>query len=169
MLDVFDAVRTLLAVREYKTDAVPPDVIHRVVEAGRLTGSSRNGQPWHFIVVEERERLKELGGLLRSGPYAAGAAFAIALVLEESPYGVSDASRAAQSMCLVAWEEGVGSNWIGFNNIDAIKPVLGIPADYSVLGVLSFGYPVKRLGRGKKNRKPLGEVAHRERFGTPFS
>src|SRR5689334_19594150 len=99
MLDVFDAVRTLLAVREYKTDAVPPDVIHRVVEAGRLTGSSRNGQPWHFIVVEERERLKELGGLLRSGPYAAGAAFAIALVLEESPYTAFRMPAARRSRC----------------------------------------------------------------------
>ena len=168
-MDVFDAVRTLLAVREYKHDPVPPDIIRRIVEAGRLTGSSRNGQPWHFIVVEDRARLSELGALLRSGPYAAQAAFAIALVLEDSPYGVSDASRAAQSMCLVAWDAGVGSNWIGFNNIDAIKPLLGIPDEFGVLGVLSFGYPVKRLGKGKKKRKPLEEVAHRERFGAPFS
>jgi nitroreductase len=168
-LDVFESVRTLLAVREYKSDPVPPDVVRRIVEAGRLTASSRNGQPWHFIVVEERTRLRELGGLLRTGPYAAQAAFAIALVLEDSPYGVSDISRAAQSMCLVAWEEGVGSNWIGFNNLEAIKPMLGIPDALTVLGVLAFGYPVKRLGKGKKNRKQLGQVAHRERFSTPFS
>jgi nitroreductase len=51
--DVFDAVRTLLAVRTYQTTPVPDAVIRRIVEAGRLTGSGMNGQPWHFIVVRD--------------------------------------------------------------------------------------------------------------------
>jgi nitroreductase len=47
-MEVFDAVRTLLAVRNYQDKPVPPEVVRRIIEAGRLTGSSMNRQPWHF-------------------------------------------------------------------------------------------------------------------------
>ena len=59
--DVFETVRTDLAVREYKDQSVPEDLVRRIVEAGRLTASSMNGQPWHFVVVQEREHLDQLG------------------------------------------------------------------------------------------------------------
>ena len=93
---------------------------------------------------------------------------AIVVAMEKSPYAVSDASRAIQSMILTAWSEGVGSNWVGFQNLAQIKPLLGIPDEVEVMAILPFGYPVKILGKGRKNRKPLGQVAHRERFGEPF-
>lgn len=166
---VFDSVRTVLAVREYQDRRVPEDVIHRVVEAARLTASSRNGQPWHFVVVQDRDLLRELGARVRTGPYIAQAAFAIVVAYERSvPYGSSDVSRAVQSMVLTAWAEGVGSNWTGFGGMDAVAEAVGMPDAYEVFAVIPFGYPKRRLGLGKKNRKPLAEVASRERFGRPF-
>src|SRR3712207_9556965 len=102
-MDVFDAVRTVLAVRSYRDEPIPAEVVRRIIEAGHLTGSSLNLQPWHFVVVEDRETLQQLGGLLRSGRYTADAALAIAVAIErDSPYAVSDASRAIQSMVLAA-------------------------------------------------------------------
>jgi nitroreductase len=166
--EVFDAVRTVLAVREYQDRPVPDDVLHRIVEAGRLTASARNAQPWHFVVVREREGLRKLGSLVRTGPYTAGAAAAIVVACEKNQYAMSDASRAIQSMILVAWAEGVGSNWTGFGAIEAVRKELGIPDDLDVLAVMPLGYP-KRKVVGRKNRKPLSEVASRERFGTPFA
>ena len=56
-MDVFDAVRTVLAVRAYEDRPVPDDLVRRIVESGRLTASSMNRQPWHFIVVQDRENL----------------------------------------------------------------------------------------------------------------
>lgn len=167
-MEVYEAVRTVLAVREYQDKPVPPEVVRRIVEAGRLTGSSKNGQPWHFIIVEDRETLKRLGTLARSGPYIAQAPLAIVVAMEKSVYAVSDASRAIQSMILTAWSEGVGSNWVGFGNLTEIKPLLGIPTDIDVMAILPFGYAVKAIGKGKKNRKSLPEIAHRERFGQSF-
>jgi nitroreductase len=167
-MEVFEAVRTVLAVRTYEDKAVPPDVIRRIVEAGRLTGSSTNGQPWHFIVVENREALRQMGAMMRTGPYIAQAPLAIVVAIEKTPYAVSDASRAIQSMILAAWAEGVGSNWVGFVGISEVKPLLGIPAELDVVAILPFGYPAQATGQGKKRRKPLSEVAHRERFGQPF-
>lgn len=168
-MNVSDAVRTVLAVRAYQDKPVPPETIRRIVEAGWLTGSSRNGQPWHFIVVEERETLRKLGGLARSGPYTADAAFAIVVATEPSRFAVSDGSRAIQSMMLAAWAEGVGSNWVGFTGMDEVKALLGIPGEMDVLAIVPFGYPAQAVGRGKKKRKPLATVAHSERFGQPLT
>jgi nitroreductase len=167
-MEVFDAVRTVLAVRAYQDKPFPPELVRRIVEAGRLTASSMNGQPWHFIVVEDRETLRKLGGLARTGPYIAGASLAIIVAIDRTAYAVSDGSRAIQSMILTAWSEGVASNWVGFMGPAEIKPLLGIPEELDVLAILPFGYAAQVRAKGKKKRKSLAEVAHREHFGQPF-
>ena len=158
----------MLAVRRYLDRAVPETIVQRIVEAGRLTGSAMNLQPWQFIVVQDRDTLRRLGALARSGPYVAEAPLAIVVVIDRTGYAVSDASRAIDSMMLTAWAEGVGSNWVGFSGMDQLKPVLGIPDELDVIGIIPLGYPAQPVGRGRKDRKPLREVAHRERFGEPF-
>ena len=168
-MDVFEAVRTLLAVRSYKDTPVPDDVVRRIVEAGRLTGSGMNRQPWHFVVVRDREALRRLGALASSGPYVAQAPLAVVVVTDRSRFAVSDASRAIQSMLLAAWADGVGSNWVGFGGLDKARAVLDIPDGLDVLAILPFGYPARAVGRGKKQRKALREVAHLERYGRPFA
>jgi nitroreductase len=168
-VDVFDAIRTLLAVRRYADRPVPAAIVRRIVEAGRLTASSMNQQPWHFVVVQERDTLRKLAAEARTGPYLAQAAFAIVVAVERgSPFAVSDASRAIQSMTLAAWGEGVGSNWIGFGGMRAPSQIVALPRELDALAIVAFGYPSEQVGRGRKKRKPLGEVASRERFGQPF-
>src|SRR5688572_7821360 len=63
-------------------------------------------------------------------------------------------------MMLTAWSEGVGSNWVGFMGMDQVKPLRRIPDELHVLAIVPFGFPAKPIGKGKKNRKPLSEVAH---------
>ncbi len=167
-MDTFESIRTLLAVRGYRDTPVPDAVVRRIVEAGRLTGSGMNRQPWHFIVVREGEILRRLGALASSGRYVAQAPLAIVVATDRSRFAVSDASRAIQSMLLAAWADGVGSNWVGFGGLDDVKALLGIPDSLEVLAILPFGYPARPVGRGAKQRKPLREVAHLERYGRPF-
>jgi nitroreductase len=62
----------------------------------------------------------------------------------------------------------VGSNWVGFGGLEDVKALLGIPARLDLLAILPLGYPAGAVGKGRKDRKPLGTVAHRERFGEPF-
>jgi nitroreductase len=165
---VFEVVRTVLAVREFQDKPIPEDVLYRIVEAGRLTASAVNHQPWHFVLVRSPETLRELGGLIRSGPYVAGAAAAVVVAYEKkSPFGVSDCSRAIQSMILVAWADGVGSNWTGFGGLESVRTKVGIPDSHEVLAVLPLGYP-KRAVKGRKKRKPPAEVVSAEVFGKPL-
>lgn len=168
-MDTFDAIRTILAVRQFRDTPIPEDVVRQIVEAGRLTGSAANRQPWHFIVVEDKDTLRQLGALAPTGRYIAQAPLAIVVGITPSQWSESDASRAIQSMMLAAWARGVGSNWAGFYHLESVKPLLGIPDDVAVLAIVPFGYPAASLGAGRKKRKPLGEVAHRERFGQPYA
>jgi nitroreductase len=167
---VFEAVRTVLAVRDFQDRPIPEDVLRRIVEAGHLSASASNAQPWHFVLVTQRDSLRDLGRLVAHGPYIAGAAAAVVVAYEtKNPLGVSDVSRAIQSMILVAWGDGVGSNWTGFGQLEGVRKKFGLPETYEVLAVVPFGYPKRKLGLGKKKRKPLAEVVSSERFGQPLS
>lgn len=167
-MQVFEAVKTLLAIREYEEKPIPEESVQRILESARLTASSKNTQQWDFIVVQAKETLQRLGQLARTGPYIAHAPLAIVVVVPERSIGYVDGARAVQDMMLVAWEEGIGSNWVGNVNTDEIKSLLGVPDDRMVLTIIPFGYPLRQVGAGKKQRKPLAEIAHAERFGQPY-
>src|SRR5438876_11694946 len=103
---VFDAVRSVMAIREYQEKPITSDVVTRIVDAGRLTASAANHQEWHFVVVREPETLRALGSLVRTGPYIAKSVLAIVVAYEKTSHtGISDCSRAIQSMLLTAWAE----------------------------------------------------------------
>ena len=166
-MNTFEAIRTLRAVRSFRDEPVPDEIVHRIVEAGRLTASGANHQPWHFIVVRDKDMLLQLGAIAHTGPYIAHAPLAVVVVIPKGEFPISDGSRAIQSMLIAAWSEGVGSNWVGFN-METVKAPLGIPDDLTALAILPFGYPAEPITGERKKRKPLGEVASSERFGQPF-
>lgn len=168
-MSVYEAIKTMLAVREYEDKEIPQDLVMRIVEAGRLTGSSRNTQQWDFVVVRNRETLQSLGEMASTGRFIGDAALAIAVVVPDAPVGFMDGARATQDMMLTAWEAGVGSNWVGNTNTVPIRNLLNVPENRMILNIISFGYPARRIGAGKKDRKPLTEIAHAESYGTPFT
>ncbi len=168
--EVFEAVRTVMAVRQYQDKVLPDEVVRRIVEAGRLSASGGNSQPWHFVVVRDRVGLRKLGSLVRTAPYIANAAAAVVVAFEKEKgqIGVADATRAIQSMILAAWGDGVGSNWTGFSSLDAVRTEVGLPDSLQVIAVLTLGYPAQKV-IGKKKRKPFDEVVSGERFGNRLS
>jgi len=168
-MDVFDAVRTVLAVREFSDKPVPPETVRRIVEAAHLTASSMNGQPWHFVAVQDREMIQKIASVNVHGRYVAQAPLAVVVAYEDgNRFGVSDVSRAIQSMILTAWADGVGSNWTGWGGLEAVNKLLGMPDRLKVLAIIPFGYEPHPRRAGKKNRKALGEVVSSELYGQPF-
>ena len=172
-MEVYDAVLSRLTVREYKPDPVPDEVILKMLEAARLAPSSQNLQPCHFVVVRNSETIKQLGDIATQGPFIGDAPLAIAIATDDTPRAQLDAGRALQQMELVAWEEGLGTCFVGIRQAEqnqAIKDLLGIPDHLVLLTVLPFGYRLHaNMGtRGRRDRKSLEQVAHVERFGEPY-
>src|SRR5579859_1876776 len=109
-MDVMQAIQTKRAVRLFKSDPVPEAAILTILDAGRRAQSSKNTQPWQFIVVRDKETLKALS---MTGDYAghlAGAAFAVALIgSRPGEWGAFDLGQCAAYLQLAAWELGIGS------------------------------------------------------------
>jgi nitroreductase len=101
---ILELIRTKRAVREFSSQPVAEEIVLEILEAGRLAQSSKNYQPWHFIVVHDRETLRQLSTCGRYAGHLAGAGFAIALVIE--PGYDFDMGRAAAYMQLAACDRG---------------------------------------------------------------
>jgi nitroreductase len=156
-MDTYLAIASRREVRDYTDEPVPDDVVHRILDAGRLAGSSRNRQDWQFVVVSDKQALSNAvyapGNVL-------GAQLVVALAGSALPF---DMARAAQNMMLAAWNDGVGSCPNGISNAQEMERIVGA----KVCIVLSFGYPSRPRDpnsrtaeewSAKAKRKPYDEV-----------
>ena len=170
-MDVYQSVRSRVTVRSFKSDPVPDAVVRKILQAGRWAPSSRNRQPWHFIVITEPRTLKRLGEIATSGRFVADAPLAIAIAMDDADRPELDAGRALQQMELVAWEEGLGTCFVGLRVAEQnrdVKAILGIPEQLELVTLLPFGYRLDDAGTRGKGRRPLREITHRGRFGDPY-
>ena len=166
-MDTFECIRKRRDIRDFIKKDVPDDVIKKIVEAGRLSPSAMNLQPWNFIVIKNNETLRVLGEFCLSGRFIVGASFAVVVVTEPTnKWHEIDGARAVQNMALAAWNEGVGCCWIGAIDREKVKERLNIPKNLHVLTILPFGYPEEFTVKRKKNRKKAEEVVHWEKFGV---
>jgi len=167
-MDVFDCIQSRPAVRSFRPDSIPGEIIHKILHAGRQAHSQRNRQPWRFLVIQNQETLQQLGALASTGPYIAHAPLAIALVIEGAKNPYIDATRAAECLMLAAWAEGIGSCWVGGIDRPKVKELLGIPEEAELITIVPFGYPTDEERSKKKVRKRLSAIAFRERYGQAF-
>ena len=167
-MDVYEAIRSRVAVREFESTLVADAVVKKILLAARWAPSQRNRQPWRFVVVRERETLRRIGALASSGPFIADAPLAIAVAMEGSRLPQFDAARAIENMILTAWSLGVGTVYVQGIDRDAVKDLLGIPEELDLITVMPFGYPTEAAKSVGKRRKPLAEIASVGRFGQPY-
>ncbi len=164
-MDAFLAIASRREVRLYSERPVPEDLQRRILNAGRLSGSSQNRQQRRFIWVTDRERLERLADTVYRPANVRGCAFAVAIGVWGRGPTSFDAGRAAQNMLLAAWNEGLGSCPNGMPDREATGAVLGLPEGETAAIVLSFGYP-ERTGRAPESRSPEEwiEAADRKPF-----
>lgn len=165
-MTVLEAIHQRRAVRLFSEQPVPQDVMEQILRAGMRAQSSKNTQPWQFVVVRSRETLVALSQLGRFAQHLAGADFAICLVgTIPSHWNSFDLGQAASYLQLAAHELGVGSCIAAIYDEAAGKALLGIPDEMSFYCAISFGYPSpdhKPLTLG--GRKPLEEVVRWEQW-----
>jgi len=170
-MNVSDAIRTKRAVRKFKAEALPEDIVKAILNAGRRSQSSKNEQGWQFIAIRDKSTLKVLSKCGNWAGHLAGAALGVA-ILTPDPSGkfqfMFDAGQAAAFMQLAAWELGVGSVPASIYDHEKAREILGFPPEWHLRIALSFGYPLdeeKITAAPKKGgRRPLEEVVHWEKW-----
>ena len=164
-----DAYLTIVSkreIREYSDRPIDPDARRRILEAGRVSGSSANKQQWRFVVVESDAKRAQLAELVYVPSNVQGASL-IVVVATSGGRGSFDAGRASQNMMLAAWNEGIGSCPNGMPDRDAVAEMLGLHGGEEAAIILTFGYPARPVDPERRtphewieraNRKPFDEV-----------
>jgi nitroreductase len=165
-METYECIRRRRTTRTFLSKDVPEQTIHKILEAGRLAPSARNLQPWHFVVIQDKDMLKQLGRVCTTGRFIEHAGCAVVVVTDPANnWHEIDGARAVQNMELAGWNEGVGTCWIGSMDRESIGDLLGIPKHLHVLTVLPFGYAAEPNARRRKTKKRPEEVCHWGRFG----
>lgn len=166
-MNITEAIHSRRAVRSFTDEPIDEAVIHAILEAGRRAQSSKNWQPWQFVVIRERATLQTLATMGDYAGHLAGAALGVVMVTADGGYRAAfDLGQAAAQMQLAAWEFGVGSCLATIYRQEATQALLGIPAEMDVSRALSFGYPSPDHQPAKLGgRKPLADVVRWERWG----
>ena len=168
-------IRRVSQVRQYTSDPVPDDVVAQLLELARWTGSSKNSQPWQFVVVRDRDTLRTIASLRPNINWAASAPVGIAIVLDgENPMSEAyDEGRLTERLLTGATILGYGGGvaWFGeAEHQNATKRALGIPEAKTARQIVMIGKPKSkddpRPYGPARGRRPLNEVAHYERWGN---
>jgi nitroreductase len=163
-MDIYKAIISKRDTRAYLDKPIPDEALHRILNAGRMAGSSKNSQPCRFIVMRDRANIERLAS---AGDFTAAmrtAPLVIAILLEEG-WRPFDVGRAAQNMMLAAWNEGITSCPVGIQHVEEGRKAVGAPDNFEVHMVVCFGYPEPSapLSRGQK-RRGLDDIARQERW-----
>jgi len=164
-VDAYLAVVSKREVRSYADRALPPEVVRRILEAGRVAGSSQNRQARRFVVLD---RVKDdVARCVFVPTNVSTAALAVAIVIGGRGPAGFDAGRAAQNMMLAAWNDGVGSCPNGVAEAEELARLLGLDDSERVANIVSFGYPAREVAPVRRtaedwiaaaDRKPFDEI-----------
>jgi nitroreductase len=172
-METWNAIKTIRVVRRFRSRALDEEHLQRILHAGRRAGSSKNQQRWAFVVVRDRQHLRELSKVGDFASHLAGAAAAVALVTPEATGHARDSimwdcGRAAQNMVLAAWELAVGSVPATVYDHALAARLLDLPPGRRCDFLLSFGYPEDESKLKEPNkaggRFSLEEIVHEERW-----
>jgi nitroreductase len=171
-METWEAITARRNVRKFEDRPLSDEHLDRILEAGRRAPSSRNWQPWDFVVVSDREQLRELAKVWRGAGHVADSAATIALVLprfddaREREIALYDLGQTTMAMQIAAADLGIGAGHASVADQDQARRVLGLPEDRYAAYLVDLGYPADRPLRPirRPGRRAFAEVVHRGRW-----
>lgn len=168
-MSIINVIRERRSVRNFLEKDIPDKLLMEILDAARWAPSSRNSQPWEFIIIRNKKTKKRLAELASYGWFIADAPVVIAVVTDprKSYAHLIDGACAVQNLMLAAWEMGLGTCWIGTMDRKKAKELLGIPEELHLLTVIPLGYP-KKIPRPPP-RKSLENIVYYEKYKSKTS
>jgi len=170
-MDVLTTIKQKRAVRNYLDKPIPEADVHAILNAGRLSQSAKNLQPWHFIAIQDRQRLQQLAEQGNFSSHLGEAALGVVIVTPDPAERFQilfDAGQAAAYMQLAALALGIGSCPVTSYNREGVRRLLNIPDDWHVRVALAFGYQdtaVSPRKSSRNGRKSFDDIVHWETWG----
>jgi nitroreductase len=168
-VDTFKTIVTKRDTRAFTDQPVPEEARRRILQAGRMAGSSKNVQPCRFIVIADQRVKEEFAKCGDFATWLPSAPLVVAVAVGGGTRNDFDAGRAAQNMMIAAWAEKVTSCPISLHHEDCAREALRLPPDYRVAIAVGFGYRAKPPKHAPEAaRRPWDEYVHTDRWqGKP--
>ena len=175
-MDINEALRTRRSVKNYSDKPVSAHILSDLVDIACYSPSGANKNPWHFVIITERNTLDRLSEVHIHCRWFSSAQAGIAIVVDpaSSRYWLEDCSVAAYTICLGAMAYGLGAGWAAMYQSDdaaeserrqqLVRELLTIPDTMNVPMVLAIGYPQARPAERK--RAALEDISCWERYNT---
>jgi nitroreductase len=166
-VDVKEAIASRLSIRRYAATTIPAEHLQTLFRALQLGASGSNRQNWEFIFVGDADLKRDLISACDNQRFVGDCAYFIAAVANPGlKWHMVDITIALTNFTLQATELGYGTCWIGAFDEDAVKLMLGVPAEKKVVVCMAFGQPAGRhVARG---RKALEDFIYLDHYGRPW-
>ena len=166
-MDAIEVLKTRRSVRAYSSEPVPKSIIEDVIDCGRLAATANNRQPWEFVVVKEPAMLRQIAGITDYGKFIGEASACVVVLSKDTKYYLEDGSAATENILLAARAHGLGSCWVAGDKKSYAQDIcrlVGAPLGYKLVSLIPVGHPAETPEQPKR---PLSEVLHWEKFGSP--
>ncbi len=161
----FDVLRNRHSCRKFTSQPVTKQELEQIVDAGRLAATARNVQPWHFVVVTDPAKRREIADMTEYGKFIADSAACIVVLCEDTKYYLEDGCAATENLLLAAEALGLGCCWVAGDKkpyASQIVKCLGGPAKMKLISLVAVGHAAEQTPRAAK--KSISEVIHWEKF-----
>jgi nitroreductase len=154
MKQVFDVISKRRTVRAFTDEEVTPEQVETTLQMAMYAPTYMNRQPWHFVVIRDKELQKSLGQTLGVRPYIQQASVVIAVYGDPNISNTweLDGCAAIENMLIAATALGLGSAWAGSpGNLawgeteELMKDALKVPAGFRALSLVCLGHPAKMV------------------------
>lgn len=173
-MELLEIIKGRRSVREYKSKAIPQELLDKILDAARWAPSAGNLQPWEIIVVQDNETKKKIAVAAAFELFITRAPVVIVMAANwlrtASVYGdrganlycIQDTAAAIQNMLLLAHEQGLGTCWVGAFDEDAVRTIVKLPDHVRPVAIISIGYPDEEPMA--PSRRDLSEIVHKEYY-----
>lgn len=177
-MDFWQLITKRRSIRRYNRRPVEPEKVGKIIEAALRAPSSRNLQPWEFIVVNGADLLAKLAQARSSNSFLQGAPLAVVVCAnpEKCDVWVENAAIAATFIILAAEALGLGCCWLqirerrhspGQTAGDFVAEILQIPPPLQVEAIIAIGYPAEQKAAHQREELKFEQVFHNT-YGKPF-
>jgi nitroreductase len=166
-MDALEALMTRRSIRHYTSQAVPRDMIEKIVDAGRMAATACNEQPWEFVVVTDPAVRAPLAELSIHGKFIAEAPACIVVLSKEWMFFLEDGAAATQNLLVAARALGLGTCWISGDKkptAPEILKLLGVPEGFRLISLVALGWVDPEARVRNPPKRALQEVLHWEKF-----
>jgi nitroreductase len=169
-MDALTAIKTRRSIRKWRPNPVPLELVEELIEAAMYAPSAGDEQPWHFVIITDREVLQRVPDINPYGRIATNAPLGVLVCGDtrlEKYQGCwpQDCAAAIQNFLLAAHASGLGAVWTGIypmqDRVKGFQKLCGLPKQVIPVALLLLGYPDQNPAQPQRFKK---ERVHLNKF-----